>query len=162
MTGALAIIAFVAIELHGFKELGVKGWIMHNFGGLLPGPWYLWVPAVLVFVVELVGHLIKPAALAIRLFANMVAGHTLMAVLLGFGAAAARGGAGFGGIAGVSVLAGLGAIAVTFLELFVAFLQAFIFMFLTAVFISLCSHHDDEHAYDHGEERVSTPAPAVA
>ncbi len=46
-------------------------------------------------------------------------------------------------------------VLVTFLELFVSFLQAFIFMFLTAVFISLMSHHDEEH--DHDEEHETIP-----
>ena len=161
VTGALALVSFIVIELHGVREMGIKGWLIHNFGGLIPGPWYLWPAALLVFVVELTGHLIKPAALAIRLFANMVAGHTLMTVLLGFGAAAAKGGAGPLGITGISIVAGLGAIAVTFLELFVAFLQAFIFMFLTAVFISLLSHHDEEH--EHAEEHAPpAPTPEVA
>jgi F-type H+-transporting ATPase subunit a len=158
VTGALAFIAFIVIELHGFREMGIKGWLMHNFGGLVPGPIYLLPAAILVFVVEVAGHLIKPMALAIRLFANMVAGHTLMAVLVGFGAAAAKGGAGVVPIAGISIAAGLGAILVMFLELFVAFLQAFIFMFLTAVFISLLSHHAEEH--EHGEEEAQ-PAPAA-
>ena len=51
----------------------------------MPGPEALYRVVPIVFVVEVAGHFIKPAALAIRLFANMVAGHTLMAVLLGFG-----------------------------------------------------------------------------
>lgn len=149
VTGALALFSLFMIELHGFRELGIKGWLLHNCGGLIPGPIYLLPIAALVFVVELMGHLIKPAALAIRLFANMFAGHTLMAVLVSFGAAAAKGGMGYLGVGGISLASGLAAVAVTFLELFVAFLQAFIFMFLTAVFISLLSHHDDEH--EHGK-----------
>ena len=96
-------------------------------------------------------------ALAIRLFANMVAGHTLMAVLLGFGAAAATGGSGALGIGAISLVSGMAAVLVTFLELFVAFLQAFIFMFLTAVFISLLSHHEQEHG-----DTAQQPEPAGA
>ena len=157
VTGALALLSFVMIELHGIRELGLKGWLIHNFGGLVPGPIYLLPIAVLVFVVELTGHLIKPMALAIRLFANMVAGHTLMAVLLGFGAAAATGGSGALGIGAISLVSGMAAVLVTFLELFVAFLQAFIFMFLTAVFISLMSHHDQEHG-----AKAQQPEPAGA
>ncbi len=94
VTGALALISFVAIELHAVRELGIKGWLVHNFGGLVPGPIYLFPIALLVFVVEIAGHLIKPAALAIRLFANMFAGHTLMAVLLSFGVMAGKAGMG--------------------------------------------------------------------
>ena len=47
--------------------------------------------------------------------------------------------------AGVTLLSGIFAVLITFMELFVAFLQAFVFMFLSAVFISLMSHHDEEH-----------------
>lgn len=157
VTGALALVSFFVIQIHGFRELGVKGYVQHLCGGLVPGPIYLLPVVAIVFVVELAGQFIKPAALAIRLFANMVAGHTLMAVLLGFGAQAARGGMGFGGIAGITLVSGVAAIAITFLELFVAFLQAFIFMFLTAVFISLLSHHDEAHD-EHDHEHEPTPA----
>ncbi len=144
VTGALALLSFLLIELHGFRELGLKGWLLHNCGGLVPGPVYLYPIAALVFVVELIGHLVKPAALALRLFANMFAGHTLMAVLVGFGAAAAKGGLGVLGWGPIAAISGGAAVLILFLDLFVAFLQAFIFMFLTAVFISLVSHHDDE------------------
>lgn len=156
VTGALALISFVVIELHGLRELGIKGWLLHNCGGLVPGPVWLLPVAMLVFVVEVVGHLIKPTALAIRLFANMVAGHTLLAVLVGFGAAAAKGGMGWLSIGTITAISGAAGILVMFLELFVAFLQAFIFMFLTAVFISLLSHHDEEH--EHEESKSPEPA----
>ena len=154
VTGALAVLSFLLIELHGFRELGLKGWLLHNCGGLVPGPVYLYPIALLVFFVELVGHLVKPAALALRLFANMFAGHTLMAVLVGFGAMAAKGGLNWLGIGAISAIAGVAAVMITFLELFVAFLQAFIFMFLTAVFISLMSHHDEEHEHEQGESKT--------
>ena len=145
VTAALAIISFIVIQAHALRELGVKGFLLHLTGGLMPGPMYLLPVVAIVFVVELLGLFIKPAALAIRLFANMVAGHTLMAVLIGFGAAVAKQGAGPIGVGGVAIVTGIAAILITFLELFVAFLQAFIFMFLTAVFISLMSHHDENH-----------------
>jgi len=152
VTGALAFIAFFVIEMHGFKELGLKGWLLHNCGGLVPGPVALYAIVPLVFVVELAGHFIKPAALAIRLFANMVGGHTLMAVLLGFGAMMmnAAGGKFTLAVGGVTLVSFLAAVAITFLELFVAFLQAFIFMLLTAVFISMLSYHEE-----HGEEQAA-------
>ncbi len=151
ITGTLAVLSFLLIELHAFREQGVKGWIIHNFGGLVPGPIYLFPIALLVFCVELAGHFIKPLALAIRLFANMFAGHTLMAVLLSFGVMAGKAGMGTFGITSISLVSGGAAVLVMFLELFVAFLQAFIFMFLTAVFISLMSHHDEAHEHEHTE-----------
>jgi F-type H+-transporting ATPase subunit a len=167
VTGALAFLSFIVIEAHGMRELGLKGWLLHNCGGLVPGPIYLFPIAALVFVVELAGHFIKPTALAIRLFANMFAGHTLMAVLLGFGAAAAKGSMGLLGVGAVTAVSGIAAVLITFLELFVAFLQAFIFMFLTAVFISLLSHHDEEHEHEHEHKKEEhghgmAPEPAAA
>jgi F-type H+-transporting ATPase subunit a len=152
VTAALALVAFFVIQIHGVRELGIKGFLQHLTGGLVPGPIYLLPVVAIVFVVEVLGLFIKPGALAIRLFANMVAGHTLMAVLIGFGKMVADQGAGTLGIASVSVVTGAAAVAITFLELFVAFLQAFIFMFLTAVFISLMSHHDEDHAERHEHE----------
>ncbi len=111
---------------------------------------------------------IKPVALALRLFANMTAGHILVAVLFMFavkGIALLMGenvtetgvtntpnamGVILGG--SISLVSIVSAIAIYFLELFVAFLQAFVFMFLTTVFISQLAHHDEhEHhgAHDH-------------
>ena len=156
VTGALAFLSFLLIEIHGFRELGFKGWLQHNCGGLVPGPIYLYPIAALVFVVELIGHFVKPAALALRLFANMFAGHTLMAVLVGFGAMAFKAEMGVLGW-GISAISGGAAVMILFLDLFVAFLQAFIFMFLTAVFISLLSHHDEAHEHEHEDSQ-----PAVA
>ena len=139
VTAALAVICFVVIQVHAFRELGVKGWLAHLTGG---APLYL-LPIMLP--VEFMGMLIKPSALAIRLFANMVAGHTLMAMLALFGKMAFAG-LGIGGLIGIGIVSIFAAVAISFLELFVAFLQAFIFMFLTAVFISQMSrHHEDHH-----------------
>ena len=162
ITAALAIVSFVVIQIHSIRELGVLGTLEHMTCGLTKGPWFLWLVVPVIFVVELAGLFIKPGALAIRLFANMVGGHVLLATLLLFGSQ-------FyevlpaGGVAGVTLVSGFAAILITFLEIFVAFLQAFIFMFLTAVFISLMSHHDEEHesheSHDaHGEVSDLQPA----
>lgn len=152
VTAALALVAGIVIQIHAFKELGIGGWLEHHCGGLWPMPNPLFFPVVLlVFIVEVAGDFIKPAALAIRLFANMLAGHVLLAVLLAFGKMAAVGGMGVVGVTGISLVSGVAAVLITFLEVFVAFLQAFIFMFLTAVFISLMSHHEhdeEEHAHN--------------
>ena len=150
VTGALAFLSLLLIQIHAFRELGIIGWIKHQTGGLHEEAWYIWPVMIIVVPVELLGHLIKPVALSIRLFANMVAGHTLMAVLLGFGAVAAKAGSGTLAIGAIAAISGIAAVMVTFLELFVSFLQAFIFMFLTAVFMSLLSHHDEDH--EHEEE----------
>jgi len=145
VTGGLALISFAVIQVHGLRELGLGGWLHHLLGGAPP---YL---AIIMVPIELGGMFIKPAALAIRLFANMMAGHILLATLALFGVMAYRGLGSWVAAFGVTVISGLFSIAITFLEVFVAFLQAFIFMFLTAVFIGQLMHHDEhEHAHEHG------------
>ena len=146
VTGALAIIAGIMINSAGIREMGIKGYFGHMTGGLPIKPFFIPI-ILLIFIIEFLGTFIKPVALAIRLFANMTAGHILVAVLLGF---AAQGflSAGDNPLLGIFVglVSSLGIIAIYFLEIFVAFLQAFVFMFLTTVFISLLAHHGD---HDH-------------
>jgi F-type H+-transporting ATPase subunit a len=163
VTGGLALIAGIAFNVAGIRELGFKEYIKHQTGGVpltLP-----FLPIVaLVFVIELVGNLfIKPVALAIRLFANMTAGHILLATLFLFSKMGASAGPAIGIPVGIASF--LGSIAIYFLEIFVGFLQAFVFMFLTTVFISLLSHHEDhdhEHAHDHGHDDLPEAQPAAA
>ncbi|MCH2132623.1 MAG: F0F1 ATP synthase subunit A [Phycisphaerales bacterium] len=142
VTLGLACVAFVVIQYQGFRSLGIKGYLSHLTGGapmaLLP----MMVP------LEIAGMLIKPAALAIRLFANMFAGHTMMAVLAMFGMLAYQATNSILVTGAISVVSIVAAIAISFLELFVAFLQAFIFMFLTTVFIGQMTHHHDDHEHD--------------
>ena len=147
----LAAWAFLAIQWQSIRELGVKGTLEHLCGGAdLVRNKGLWFVVPIILAVEVLGMVIKPAALAIRLFANMVGGHTLMATLMLFGSMAAS--LGIAAVSGISLLAGGFAVVITFLELFVAFLQAFVFMFLTAVFISQMAHHDEHHDEEHGHE----------
>ena len=101
--------------------------------------------APLLVPVEIIGLIAKVFALAVRLFANMIAGHILLAVLLSFIMSAGAKSAALG--LGIAVPVVLGSAAINLLELFVAFLQAFIFTFLTTLFIgmSVVLHHDDHH-----------------
>lgn len=143
VTGTLALICGLVINGAGIKELGLGGYLHHLTAGAPPFVWPIIVP------VEIMGTFIKPIALAIRLFANMTAGHTLVATLFGFiGLAFTSDNLAITG--GVTLVSGFGVIAIMFLELLVAFLQAFLFMFLSTVFISLLAHHDD-HEHDHAE-----------
>jgi F-type H+-transporting ATPase subunit a len=139
VTGALAFIAAIVINVAGVMELGIGGYVKHLTA---EAPIFVWP---IIIPIEILGTIIKPAALMIRLFANMTAGHILVAVLLGF---ASQGFTSDNPLLGfpVGVVSSLGIIAIYFLELFVAFLQAFVFMFLTTVFISLLAHHGD---HDH-------------
>jgi len=81
---------------------------------------------------------VRPCALAIRLFANMLAGHTMMAAILGF-TYVFRPDFIVGGGA-ISIVSFLAVTALTFLELLVAFIQAFVFTFLTTVFLAGAVH----------------------
>jgi len=143
VTAGLSLIAGLMINFSGIKELGLGGYIKHLTA---EAPIFVWP---IIIPIEIMGTFIKPIALAIRLFANMTAGHILVAVLLGFAAE------GFvkADVIGipVGIVSSISVVAIYFLELFVAFLQAFVFMFLTTVFISLLAHHGD-HDHDHAHE----------
>jgi F-type H+-transporting ATPase subunit a len=130
VTGALALLAFVVIEISGMRALGFKGYMKTIFY-LPPGLPTFMKPIMLAVMtpIELIGKLAKPFALAVRLFANMTAGHALVLALIGLTFTFQS------YLVGVSASAM--ATAVMLLELFVAFLQAFVFMLLTAVFIGL-------------------------
>ncbi|MCH7665915.1 MAG: F0F1 ATP synthase subunit A [Acidobacteria bacterium] len=135
VTGTLAVMTLLMMVINGLR-LGKVEYLKH----FCPGPW--WMAPILV-PVEIAGLLAKAFALAVRLFANMLAGHLILAVLLGFilSAGSVSTGAGLG----VAIPAVLGSVGISLLELFVAFLQAFIFTFLTTLFIgmSVVFHHDD-------------------
>lgn len=153
VTAALAIIAALVINFAGIKELGLGGYLHHLTAGT---PAYLWP---LMIPIEIMGTVIKPVALALRLFANMTAGHILVAVLFMFAVSGigllTSGGAGVVLGPAITIVSFIAAVAIYFLELFVAFLQAFVFMFLVAVFISQLSHHDEhEHHEAHGHEHA--------
>lgn len=141
VTGALALISLGLWVYNGLK-LGGKDYIAH----FNPGPAWL---APLLVPLELIGLVAKTGSLAVRLFANMMAGHVLLAVLLSFILSAGATGAGAGFSIAVPVVGA--SIAIYMLEIFVAFLQAFIFTFLTALFLgmSVVFHHDDEHGEAH-------------
>lgn len=135
VTGTLAVMTLFMMVINGLR-LGKIEYLKH----FCPGPW--WMAPILV-PVEIAGLLAKTFALAVRLFANMLAGHLILAVLLGFILSAGSINAGMG--FGIAIPAVLGSVGISLLEIFVAFLQAFIFTFLTTLFIgmSVVFHHDD-------------------
>ncbi|MCC7408641.1 MAG: F0F1 ATP synthase subunit A [Phycisphaeraceae bacterium] len=144
-TAGLAIVSLCMIIGIGLRENGLG-----FFGHMWPvplSPWYLspllLVVGLLIFALEIVGLGIKSFALCIRLFANMVAGHMVLASLIIMIVT----GANYAG-KGMTLL---GAAALSFMELFVAFLQAYIFTFLTVIFISLGATHHDDHEHEHSE-----------
>jgi F-type H+-transporting ATPase subunit a len=146
-TATLAIVTMIMMVINGLR-LGGKSYLAH----FCPGP--IWMAPLLV-PVELIGLVAKVFALAVRLFANMIAGHILLAVLLSFILAAGAKSVGLG--LGVGLLVVAGSVAISLLELFVAFLQAFIFTFLTTLFIgmSVVFHHDDHAGPHDGHEAAA-------
>jgi F-type H+-transporting ATPase subunit a len=153
VTVVLAFFTFVITQLGGTKDY----W-MHIF----------WPPGIPTFVkpilmpVELLGIFTKPIALAIRLFANMTAGHLVILSLIGliFSFANLFGsGAGFG-VAPVSVAF---ALFVYMLELLVSFIQAYVFTMLSALFISMAvqEHHHDHDEAHHGDDHAAAHSEAV-
>jgi F-type H+-transporting ATPase subunit a len=139
VTGALAMVTFVVTEISGMRALGFAGYmgtIFYAPKGLNPVGTAIML--IILTPVEFLGKLTKPFALMIRLFANMMAGHTLVLSLLGLIFMFAGGGA---IVAGGVTVASIGMVSgIMLLELFVAFLQAYIFAMLTAVFIGLIRH----------------------
>ena len=93
---------------------------------------------LVIFVIEIASNLIRHAVLSVRLLANMVAGHLVILGILGMAVAAGESGSETWPIAaGISVL---GSILFSCLELFVSFLQAYVFTFLSALFIGSAVH----------------------
>ena len=135
-TSMLALITFGVVVGGGMAKLGFAGFWKAQVPSMdLPlGLAIVLVP--MIFLIEVMGLLIKHAVLAIRLLANMMAGHVVLAVVVGFIGASY----GFAAWWGVMPLSVVGATALSLLELFVAFLQAYIFTFLSALFIGMAVH----------------------
>jgi F-type H+-transporting ATPase subunit a len=130
VTATLALITFVTIEISGMRALGAAGYL-HTIFYIPPGLPTILKPIMLVIMtpVEIIGKLSKPFALAVRLFANMTAGHVLVLALIGLPFLLHT--------IWVSPVSVAMATAIMLLELFVAFLQAFVFTLLSSVFIGL-------------------------
>jgi F-type H+-transporting ATPase subunit a len=127
VTAALAIIALAMIQWGGIKEHG----LLHHMQNLIPPGIPAWLLPIMI-PVEIMGQFTKPFALCIRLFANMTAGHIVILSFLGlifvFESFL---------ISPVSVAF---ALFISLLELFIAFLQAYIFTMLTALFMGMTIH----------------------
>jgi len=133
VTGALALLSFLVIEVSGMIALGPKGYLK-TIVMVPPGVSGAGAVAMALIMtpVELIGKIVKPFALCLRLFANMTAGHFVILALLGLIFIFGNLFIAFGAVAFVLFMMGL--------ELLVAFLQAYIFALLTSVFIGLMQH----------------------
>lgn len=136
MTIVLGLATMVIVLMTGMREMGAVGfWIaivpQLDVPKLIKPP--LWI---LMFFIEVAGLLIRHLVLAVRLFANMFAGHVVLSVILGFTVMAWSSMA-FWLVAPISIG---GVVALSLLELFVALLQAYVFTFLSAMFIGAAAH----------------------
>jgi F-type H+-transporting ATPase subunit a len=140
VTVALALFTFFITQYAAVRAQGIGGFLRHLTGGVPPSLAWLWP---IMIPVEILGLFTKPFALTVRLFANMVAGHFVILALLGLIFAISV------FVAPVSVAL---ALAIFLLELFVAFVQAYIFTMLRAFIAPASSDGDgEEHGADEGQ-----------
>ena len=135
VTLALACLVVGLVIVVGFMKHGIgflKLFVPH-------APWYL---LILLVPIEVISFLTRPISLSVRLFANMLAGHTLLVVFAGF--VVSLGAAG-GILTGVALAPLLMIVAIMLLELLVAFLQAYVFAILTCIYLNEALHLHDHH-----------------
>jgi F-type H+-transporting ATPase subunit a len=138
VTGALAIMVFLTVEIAGFLKLGPKGYL-HSIFPQVPGLGGAGgaVMSLVMAPIEVIGKLVKPFALAVRLFGNMTAGHFVVLSLFGIIFL-------FGELyiwnVGIGIVTAALVTGIMMLELIVALLQAYVFALLSAVFIGLMQH----------------------
>ena len=154
-TAACALIVFLSYHYIGVRKQGALTYLKH-FAGPVP-----LILKPLMFVIEIISHLARPLSLTLRLFGNMVGGHILLAIifflmglqgLIGWALSGSALGAVVGGIGGLVMIV----FTVGFLyplKILVSFLQAFIFVMLTMLYISgaieEAEHHGGEHQPAH-------------
>ena len=123
-TAAMAIVIFFATHIFGIKEQGFVNYIKHFLGPI----WWL---APLIFVIEVISHLVRPVTLAVRLTANMFADHAVLSAFLG--------------LTGMALASGLVTVPVYILGCVVVTVQTLVFTLLSMVYISMAIEHHDHH-----------------
>ncbi len=134
VTFALACLVIGLVIVVGFMKHGIgflKLFVPH-------APWYL---LILLIPIEVISFLTRPISLSVRLFANMLAGHTMLAVFGGFVVALGTAGA----LAPLAIAPMALIVAIMLLELLVAFLQAYVFAILTCIYLNEALHLHDHH-----------------
>ncbi len=147
-TAACALVVFISYHYIGIRKHGPLTYLKHFMG---PVPLLL---KPLMFVIEIISHLARPLSLTLRLFGNMFGGHILLAIifflmgldgLIGWGLSGNPLGAVVGGVGGLVMMV----FTVGFLyplKILVSFLQAFIFVMLTMLYISGAIEEAEHHA----------------
>ncbi|HOY30745.1 MAG TPA: F0F1 ATP synthase subunit A [Bacteroidales bacterium] len=139
VTLVLALFTFIITTLSGNKHYWKE---IYNAPGV---PWWLKIPLPLMPIVEIIGVFTKPFVLMVRLFANITAGHIIglgfICLIFIFGAMTPVAGYGF------SIVSVFFYIFMTLLELLVAFIQAYVFTLLSAIYFGMATaeHHEEAH-----------------
>ncbi|MCC6729390.1 MAG: F0F1 ATP synthase subunit A [Chthonomonadales bacterium] len=124
---ALGLIVFFYVQFVGIRQRGIRGYLGH-FWGPIPAA------GILLFPIEVISELVKPFTLALRLFGNIFGEDTVIIVLATLG---------------ILLLPQVPVVALHFpvlvLALLTTFVQALVFTLLTAIYIALQSHHEEEH-----------------
>jgi F-type H+-transporting ATPase subunit a len=131
ITAALALSVFITVLVYGFWKNG-----LHFFNLFVPKGIPIYILPLIVFI-EVLSFLSRPISHSVRLFANMLAGHITLKVFASF--ITLLGGMGIVGIAGAVLPLSL-VVALTALELLVAFLQAYVFAILTCIYLNDAIH----------------------
>jgi F-type H+-transporting ATPase subunit a len=129
VTFALALVVFLGVTILGFVKHGIHFFSFFVPPGVSVVLWPLMIP------IELISYLSRPISLAVRLFANLTAGHTMLKVFAGFVVSL-----GAAGLLPVAVLPLIFVVALTGLEFLIAFLQAYVFTILTCFYINDAIH----------------------
>ena len=131
ITATLALSVFLTVLVYGFWKNG-----LHFFNLFVPKGIPIYILPLIVFI-EVLSFLSRPISHSVRLFANMLAGHITLKVFASF--ITLLGGAGIFGIVGATLPLAL-VVALTALELLVAFLQAYVFAILTCIYLNDAIH----------------------
>jgi F-type H+-transporting ATPase subunit a len=131
VTAALALLVFFIVLIYGFYKNGLK-----FFKLFVPSGVPIYIMPLVVFI-EVISFFLKPVSHSVRLFANMLAGHIALKVFASF--VGMLGALGIAGVVGAVLPLGL-TVALTALELLVAFLQAYVFAILTCIYLNDAIH----------------------
>jgi F-type H+-transporting ATPase subunit a len=131
ITAALALLVFLTVLIYGFYRNGLK-----FFGLFVPQGIPIYILPLIVFI-EVLSFLSRPISHSVRLFANMLAGHITLKVFASF--MTLLGGLGIAGVFGATLPLAM-VVALTALEVLVAFLQAYVFAILTCIYLNDAIH----------------------
>jgi len=130
-TFAMAIVIFFATHVYGIKEHGFGKYFGHFFGP--PVPWWIaWFIRPLVFVIELISHIVRPVTLGVRLMANMTADHLVLTIFVGL-------------FAGMGMVLLPVPVVFYLLGCLVVTVQTLVFCLLSVIYIALAIQHEEEH-----------------